>query len=309
LTNSNSPDPRALRDALGCFLTGVTVITSREADGTPRGFTANSFTSVSLDPPLLLVCIGKGALSHDVFTQAGSFAVNVLSEDQRDVSGLFASKSVDKFEVVDWREGSLGTPLIDQTLAWFECTPDQTVDAGDHTILIGRIQDFGLAEKRPLGYCRGNYVDLGLAQSSNADEVAAIGAILDRGGEVMMMRDTVDAPWRLPTSLGTGENTRHLLTAMFSELGVTVGPTFLFSVFKEANETNATFYRGEVSNIEPASSDLLAFFAADSFPYQDLPHSSYEVMVRRYFAERRALDFGVYVGSETDGVVTAFSGS
>jgi len=295
VTDSSNLDPRALRDALGCFLTGVTVITSREADGTPRGFTANSFTSVSLDPPLLLVCVGKGALSHDVFTEAASFAVNVLSEDQRDVSGLFASKSEDKFAVASWRDGSLGTPLIEHTLAWFECTPEQTVDAGDHTILIGRIQDFGLAEKRPLGYCRGNYVDLGLAQSSNVDEVSEIGAILDRDGEVLMMRDGVDSPWRLPAMIGSHENTRELLTSLFSELGVTVGPTFLFSVFKEADETNATFYRGEVSATHDAPDDRLRFFDADSFPYQDLPHSSFEVMVRRYFTERRELDFGVYV--------------
>ncbi len=305
-------DPRLLRDALGCFLTGVTVITCREPDGTPRGFTANSFTSVSLDPPLLLVCIGKGAWSHDVFTEASSFAVNVLSEDQREISGLFASKSADKFDVASWREGTLNTPLLDNTLAWFECTPEQTIEAGDHTILIGRVAAFDHAPKRPLGYCRGNYVDLGLARSSSRDNESQVGAIIDHDGKVLMVRPDAGSQWTLPQTVGkTSEDddaTRESLVALFAELGVSVGPMFLFSIFKEADETNAIYYRGEVTGPH-AQSETLRFFDSNDFPYGDLPHPSFETMVKRYFKERRELDFGVYVGSETAGTVTAFSTS
>src|SRR5690348_18311076 len=96
-------DPLELRRAFGTFMTGVTVITTHGADGSPRGFTANSFTSVSLDPPLLLVCIGKGAASLDTFLHADGFAVSILAEAQKEASGIFASKRPDKFAAVAWR--------------------------------------------------------------------------------------------------------------------------------------------------------------------------------------------------------------
>ena len=90
-------DRKQLRNAFGSFMTGVTVVTTRESSGIPRGFTANSFTSVSLDPPLVLICIDKAAESVDVFTGSDGFAVNILASDQADVSGLFASKRADKY--------------------------------------------------------------------------------------------------------------------------------------------------------------------------------------------------------------------
>ena len=88
-----------MRTAFGSFMTGVTIVTTAGVDGSPRGFTANSFTSVSIEPPLLLICIGKSAASMEVFRKAHGFAVNILAEDQKDTSVLFASKRPDKFEV------------------------------------------------------------------------------------------------------------------------------------------------------------------------------------------------------------------
>ena len=161
-----SIDPKAFRQALGNYPTGVTVVTTVDADGTPRGLTANSFTSVSLDPALILVCLGKTTASHPVFMQADRFAVNILADDQRDVSGLFASKSPDKFAQAAWRTGTTGAPLIDGSVAWFDCTVHQRVDAGDHTILIGQVQDMGQRTARPLGYCQGAYVGFQLAQAA-----------------------------------------------------------------------------------------------------------------------------------------------
>ena len=155
-------DPKALRNAFGAFATGVTVITTRQPDGTPRGFTANSFTSVSLDPPLLLVCLAKTAHSADVFATAPHFAVNILAEDQKAVSGLFASRAPDKFAQCAWTPGPADVPLIDRALAQFTCANHQLVDAGDHLILIGRIEHFTTAEGQPLGYFRGNYFSIGI---------------------------------------------------------------------------------------------------------------------------------------------------
>lgn len=153
-------DKQALRAAFGSFATGVTIVTTRQADGTPRGFTANSFTSVSLDPPLLLVCLGTSALSCDSFAAADHFAVSILAENQRSISGLFASKSPDKFSQARWTAGPEGMPLIDGALASFTCTRHQIVEAGDHLILIGQVMSHTSRAGNPLGYFRGSYTDV-----------------------------------------------------------------------------------------------------------------------------------------------------
>ncbi|MDX8464002.1 flavin reductase family protein, partial [Mesorhizobium humile] len=114
-------DSGEFRRALGSFLTGVTIVTTIGPESEPRGFTANSFTSVSLDPPLVLVCIAHKALGHPVFATAKSFAINVLNESQKAASGIFASKAADKFATVDWRPGQTGSPVLDGSVACFDC--------------------------------------------------------------------------------------------------------------------------------------------------------------------------------------------
>ncbi len=166
--SESSFDLLEFRRALGAFLTGVTVVTTIEPDGSPRGFTANSFTSVSLEPALILVCIAKTASSHPVFSQTQHFAVSVLAQEQRSVSGVFASKSVDKFAQVAWHVRRTGSPLINDAAAVFDCETHQVVDAGDHIILIGRVVGFAHSSATPLGYCRGAYVDFGLPQQALA---------------------------------------------------------------------------------------------------------------------------------------------
>ena len=147
-----------LREAFGKFMTGVTIITTRQNDGTPRGFTANSFTSVSLDPPLLLVCLSKKALSHQIFTQTDYFAINVLNKSQKSVSSLFSTQSEKKFLSDEWDLGVEGVPLLRGCLSNFVCAREKSVDAGDHTILIGRVVDFSTAEGDPLLYFKGEYL-------------------------------------------------------------------------------------------------------------------------------------------------------
>jgi flavin reductase (DIM6/NTAB) family NADH-FMN oxidoreductase RutF/pimeloyl-ACP methyl ester carboxylesterase len=151
-------DPRTLRDALGCFATGVTVVTTVDAQGEPAGLTANSFTSVSLDPPLLLVCLAKSAGSLPVFMEAEHFAVNVLHTGQQPVSGRFASRKEDRFSATEWECWDSGVPIICNSLASFECAREQMHDAGDHVILVGRVQTVRFEPRRdPLLYFRGKY--------------------------------------------------------------------------------------------------------------------------------------------------------
>jgi len=151
-------DTRALRDAFGCFVTGITIVTSMDETGAPVGFTANSFTSVSLDPPLLLVCPGKNASSLPAIRRSGVFGVNVLAADQRPIAERFAMRGVDRFSNGEWVESESGVLLLEGACANFACITVNEVDAGDHLVLIGRIESFRSAgERSPLMYLRGSY--------------------------------------------------------------------------------------------------------------------------------------------------------
>jgi flavin reductase (DIM6/NTAB) family NADH-FMN oxidoreductase RutF len=160
VTDQAQPDPIALRRAFGSFPTGVTVVTTLDAEGRPRGMTANSFTSVSLDPALLLVCIGHGAASFPAFAQCRAFAVNVLRADQEEVSSHFASRSALKFENVGYVPRHTGAPVLTDCLTWFDCTVHQRVNAGDHTVLFGQVQQFDTSHAPPLGFSRGRYAEV-----------------------------------------------------------------------------------------------------------------------------------------------------
>lgn len=151
-------DPRTLRDALGCFATGVTVVTCLDSQGKPVGLTANSFTSVSLDPPLLLVCIAKAAASAEAMIGASHFAVNVLQTGQQPASIRFATRQEDRFGLNDWSPGEYGAPVLEKSLGVFECAGHGVHDGGDHHMLIGRVVKARFdASLDPLLYFRGSY--------------------------------------------------------------------------------------------------------------------------------------------------------
>jgi len=151
-------DARTLRDAMGCFATGVTIITAHGSDGQPVGLTANSFTSVSLDPPLLLVCIANNAGSAATLRDVDAFAVNVLQIGQQPVSNLFAGKTEDRFAGTRWEVGEYGAPILPSSLGIFECKRHALYEAGDHFILVGRLEKASFEPRRdPLLYFRGKY--------------------------------------------------------------------------------------------------------------------------------------------------------
>lgn len=153
-------DRQTLKDAFATYMTGVTVVTARSACGRPVGFTANSFTSVSLDPPLLLVCAGNHLSSYSVFKTVEHFAVNVLAASQRDVSKIFASSKGDRFSQVDWQPDAFASPLLCGAASNFSCTTHKRVLAGDHTILIGRVHAVACNGEAGLGYARSGYFSL-----------------------------------------------------------------------------------------------------------------------------------------------------
>ncbi|MFN3610212.1 MAG: flavin reductase family protein [Hyphomonas sp.] len=151
-------DARTLRDALGCFATGVTILTANDRAGQPVGLTANSFTSVSLDPPLLLACIAKTATSSEVFCSAQTFAVNVLHIGQQPTSIRFSRRDEDRFGATPWETGLNGAPVLTGSLATFECARHAVHEGGDHIILIGQVERARFEPRRdPLLYFRGKY--------------------------------------------------------------------------------------------------------------------------------------------------------
>lgn len=160
-------DPRQLRKVLGCFSTGVTVVTTMDGER-PVGLTANSFTSVSLEPPLILVSLARTSASLPAFERADAFAVNVLHAGQQQKANLFATRVEDRFSSVAWEPGGLGAPVLHDTLAVLECERYAAHDGGDHRLLIGRVVRAAFGPARdPLIFFRGQYRGLQFASAAS----------------------------------------------------------------------------------------------------------------------------------------------
>ena len=155
-------DQSAFRQLLGCFPTGVAVITTRSPDGSPAGLTCNSFSSVSLEPPLVLFSLRTESRLVDTFRAAEGFAINILTQKQDGLSGRFASSKIEnKFDGVAWHEGGLGLPVLPDCLASFECTTFSCHEAGDHLVFIGEVRHMTAgAQEQALVFYKGAYREL-----------------------------------------------------------------------------------------------------------------------------------------------------
>lgn len=150
-------DKQVFRNALGHFATGITVITAKTPSGEYIGITANSFNSVSLDPPLILWSLSKESMGFKFFTETEHFCVNVLASDQINISNHFASQKLKKFNDIDITFGVCGAPLIEGCVTRFECKTSFTYEGGDHLIFVGEVIAFDLISKPSLLYHHGNY--------------------------------------------------------------------------------------------------------------------------------------------------------
>jgi flavin reductase (DIM6/NTAB) family NADH-FMN oxidoreductase RutF len=154
-------DASLYRRTCSLFATGITVVTTVDAHGHPHGMTVNSFSSVSLDPPLVLVCIDlKNAILGHFLTSAW-FAVNILGEHQEDVSRRFSTAAQNRFHGMDWRRGDSGVPLLAGVLAEMECSVTKTFEAGDHAVLIGEVRRASYRDGKPLVYFNSSYQNIG----------------------------------------------------------------------------------------------------------------------------------------------------
>ena len=302
-----SIDPLDLRRALGTFATGVTVVTTVDGDGAPRGFTANSFTSVSLEPPLILVCLAKSASSCPVFTSAQSYAVNILSEEQKSVSTVFSSRSEDRFAAIDWSTRTTGCPVIDGVVAWLDCRMHDVIDAGDHVILIGHIVDYDYAAASPLGYCRGAYVSFGLAQEAvrvtEEDSRTRLFALIEYEEAILFEHAGDEGVLTLPSASRIGgETDSDSLLSKVKAAGVDAELSFLFAVYEDPNTgTHSIVYRGEARAIDARARASLVPFG--EIPWGEIRDAAMRATIERYVREREEDCFGVYVGDTTTGRV------
>lgn len=161
LARTAPPDGRLMRSALGQFATGITVVTARAADGRFVGLTVNSFSALSLEPPLILWSLRANSPSLPVFELAERFVVNVLAEAQVEVSRRFASPQADKFDGIAHAENQWGLPLLHGASAWFECRMVSRQMAGDHCLFIAEVERFTASEVAPLLFHAGGYFALG----------------------------------------------------------------------------------------------------------------------------------------------------
>ena len=301
-------DPLDLRRAFGSFATGVTIVTTIDNAGEVYGFTANSFTSVSLDPPLLLVNIAKSAYGLDVFTNAEGFAINILAEKQKTLSNTFASPGADKFNAVDWTVKTTGSPVFDGVIAWFDCANYQQVDAGDHIILIGRVLNYSYNAESPLGFCRGAYVSFGLSPQmlqlvSGAGNLK-VGALIEHNEQILLQTDESTGEVKFPVSDSVGDcSTGTGLIGGLASIGIEAHLPFLFSAFHDGM-TRHVYYRGEIlSTRDVLETKHLHFYSYDDVPWQAISDIAITSMLKRFITEHSIGNYAVYIGDDDQGSV------
>tara|TARA_R110002051_G_scaffold7035_5_gene33054 strand:+ start:7314 stop:8237 length:924 start_codon:yes stop_codon:yes gene_type:complete len=296
-------DPKALRAAFGGFMTGVTVVTALRADDTPVGFTANSFSSVSLDPPLLLVCPGKFLSSYDTFANCSHFAVSLLAEGQEEVSNTFASFAGDRFARTAHSFDSHGVPVIAEAAATFSCTTHQVSPAGDHCILIGQVAAFENTGHQGLGYVGGQYFSRGLERAAFDESNAAsvCGAIIEDGNSVLL-EQTLKG-FRPPQC--THSDRGRLISALQNTLvgkGIVARLGHAYSVFESTNTREHHTYFLATGTVTAAAGDIVAV------PIGELAALAYTTpaiarMMTRFAQEAQTRNFAFYLGDTEDGAI------
>lgn len=316
----NEIDPKALRNAFGTFMTGVTVVTTVDHDGTPYGFTANSFSSVSLDPPLLLVCPSKSLSSFGVFNNCKHFHVSILAHDQEAISNTFAASQGDRFSEVNWKADQNGCPQIEQSLASFCCSREQSIDAGDHIILLGKVTDFEATDGQGLGYGEGGYFSLNMERKatelqthSDSQQVVA-GALVEHNGKLLLMNDggATESELSLPQieldhDQPSFDIVKQFLTDLL-EVDVHVGA--VFSIFDHQDSSKSSiYYRVTLDHDLVKEVANGRFYSLDEVAALSFRERASNVMIDRYVTERKSGNHCLYVGSESHGKTHKIHGS
>lgn len=300
---------RQLRDAFGAFMTGVTVVTSRDASGQPIGFTANSFSSVSLDPALLLVSIDKRSANLAHFSECQHFAVNILSEQQKETSNIFASKVEDRFALIDWRASENGTPLIDNSSAWFDCALHQVVDAGDHAIMIGRVEDFASHGTAGLGYYRGAYFTPNLNAETLINRLGVeVSALIEFNGQAIMVQQP-GGGFGLPGRSVAKGSVNDTLNALMADLGVSASPGFVYSVYEDRqnNKQHIVFLCALPSDAHLPALKNAEWYSLEKISALSIGDSALKSLMNRFVRENAVGNYSIYYGDEISGSIKQFA--
>lgn len=302
----NQETRQDLRQILGKFLTGVTVVTTIDQHGVPVGFTANSFASVSLEPPLVLVCLAKTAGLAPVFRRAESFAINILSTEQARLSDRFARKDEDRFDTVIWTAKKTGSPIIDECCAWLDCQMYEKMIAGDHVILVGKVKDAYKSAFNPLGYYQGRYcaIDLPedtLQQIEHRDSIhATTGLLIEHKNKILVIKDH-DGGYDVPRVEPHKNGVEAGINSVMNRFEIKIYHKTLFSVVEGRHHQRLSiYYRCNVELDYPLPSKA-QFFDIDNIPFQKLIRPDLQHILRRYQSEKEAGQFGIYVGDEQQG--------
>lgn len=300
------PDSKQLRAAFSSYMTGVTVVTARSADGTLVGFTANSFTSVSLDPPLLLVCPGKHLSSFSVFETCDTFAVNVLNESQESVSNEFAKSKGDRFANVSWTLDTNACPIIDGCSARFSCRVHSREVMGDHLLLVGELVEFDYSDIPGLGYCSNGYFTLSKEREANA--VASptgltgfTGALIECDGQLLV--SSMDESISVPTIIiSDSQGARSTLLAHYQSLGINISIGPVYSVYDDvANGRRYTYFTAKTESLETGGLGVFGDIAG--LPLLKIADAAQREMVKRFQNEYVSQVFGLYLGDVERGEV------
>ena len=302
-------DPLELRAAFGKFMTGVTVVTAVADDGTPFGFTANSFSSVSLDPPLLLVCPAKSMSCFETFATCSYFHVSVLAHDQEAVSNIFASNPDNRFEQVDWTSDNNGCPAINGAIASFACRRDRSIDAGDHIILLGEVTNFESTEEHGLGYGEGGYFSLELERNAsevenlthNQQRTVIAGALIECQNQ-LLLKTGGDGSLEFPAiEIADDQPSYELLQEhLFKLLKVPLTVGSVFSVFEhKESDKSSIYYRVYLEDQCPNNLDTVQLYKIKQIKPESFASDAIRSVFKRYLAERKSGNHSVYLGKQS----------
>lgn len=315
-TNCDGSGTAALRRAFGAFATGVTVVATWTPDGDTRAFTANSFSSVSLDPALVSVCLAKNSASLSFFESCETFSISILEASQRGVSAAFATREPAAKIAAVKDLAADDAPFVPRSLATFICSRHATVEAGDHVILIGQVQKYRAREGQPLGFFRGGYVSLGpdLIEMERLRASIVVGAILGHDGKVLLLRRPNSERWELPaTQPGRGQRADRALHDLFAGLGIQMTMSVPYSLFQERDESDVTMVfsvesRHDIETGMLADGTEIALFGAEDAPWDLLAGEMKIGLVKRYLREMAAGLYSVYFDTPEGGSMVQLSG-
>lgn len=301
MTDAIPFDPRTLRDAFGRFMTGVVVVTARSADGTPIGFTANSFSSVSMDPPLLSVCPGKFLSTYQNLKEASHFGISILADSQEDISNVFARSKEDRFAKVPHHVDGNDVPLIDGAIATFSCQTHRWIDAGDHAILLGQITGFTQRPGDGLGYQNGGYFSLGRERRAAAPSAKhrVCGAIVEYGDQVLLEQGEDGLrPFQIDVSQGT--SARKTLTEALENRGLAASLQQVYSVFDDPTEQcEYSYFLARCT--APSNGEGLVWMPRANLPQQQFASPTLATLLSRFAREAESRNFMLYLGDAEAG--------